>query len=30
MDFIAGRGKERGWIKEYLGDNLHNDKRKGH
>lgn len=30
MDFIAGRGKERGWIKEYLGDNLHNDKRKEH
>ena len=29
--FIAGRGKERGWIKEYLeGDNLHNDRRKGH
>lgn len=29
--FTAGRGKERGWIKEYLErDNLHNDRRKGH
>lgn len=29
--FIAGKGKERGWIKEYLeGDNLPSDRRKGH
>lgn len=28
---VTWQGKERGWIKEYLeGDNLHNDRRKGH